>query len=256
MVQIPFVLVMPFLNSMKTVRRDVFLYTIVIAILFFFLGFKACTYSNKKPVVKHKQKIETIATVMIDAGHGGYDGGTINVDGTYEKDLTLQLALELGKQFKKVNPAIRVVYTRTNDEVSWPEDEVLDLQTRVDMAKEKKADYFISIHINSNEDSTCYGYSSYIRANDASSMKISNLLAKNLDKINWQYDRGTQTTDDFPLQVIDDLDIPAILFEAGFGSNLSELQDLEKPKNQKCMGKAIAQAYNTFILQQKRDQNN
>lgn len=62
---------------------------------------------------------ETIATVMIDAGHGGYDGGTIAEDGTTEKDLTLALALETGKQLKKLNPEIKVVYTRTSDKVTW-----------------------------------------------------------------------------------------------------------------------------------------
>lgn len=60
---------------------------------------------------------EYIATVMIDAGHGGYDGGTIAVDGTAEKDLTLAYALETGKQLEKLNPDIKVVYTRTSDKV-------------------------------------------------------------------------------------------------------------------------------------------
>ena len=67
--------------------------------------------SKTKTVNKH---YETIATVMIDAGHGGYDGGTVAEDGTTEKDLTLALALETGKQLKKLNPEIKVVYTRTS----------------------------------------------------------------------------------------------------------------------------------------------
>lgn len=60
--------------------------------------------SKAKTVNKH---YETIATVMIDAGHGGYDGGTVAEDGTTEKDLTLALALETGKQLKKLNPEIQ-----------------------------------------------------------------------------------------------------------------------------------------------------
>lgn len=79
-----------------------------------------------------------IATVMIDAGHGGYDGGTIGADGTCEKDLTLKLALETGKQLQKINPDIKVVYTRTSDKITWPEDEVEDLTARVDMAKKRE----------------------------------------------------------------------------------------------------------------------
>ena len=91
--------------------------------------------SKTKTVNKH---YETIATVMIDAGHGGYDGGTVAEDGTTEKDLTLALALETGKQLKKLNPEIKVVYTRTSDKVTWPEDETEDLKARVKMAKKKK----------------------------------------------------------------------------------------------------------------------
>lgn len=91
--------------------------------------------SKTKTVNKH---YETIATVMIDAGHGGYDGGTVAEDGTTEKDLTLALALETGKQLKKLNPEIKVVYTRTSDKVTWSEDETEDLKARVKMAKKKK----------------------------------------------------------------------------------------------------------------------
>lgn len=50
-----------------------------------------------KTETNEPQEHEYIATVMIDAGHGGYDGGTIAVDGTAEKDLTLAYALETGK---------------------------------------------------------------------------------------------------------------------------------------------------------------
>ena len=122
---------------------------------------------------------ETIATVMIDAGHGGYDGGTIAEDGTTEKDLTLALALETGKQLKKLNPEIKVVYTRTSDKVTWPEDETEDLKARVKMAKKEKADYFFSFHINSNEDPTCSGYVSYIRQDDKASEQITEYICKN-----------------------------------------------------------------------------
>ena len=55
-----------------------------------YMGFS----SNKK---EEETSVETIATIMIDAGHGGYDGGTVGEDGTCEKDLTLAIALKMGK---------------------------------------------------------------------------------------------------------------------------------------------------------------
>ena len=179
--------------------------------------------SKTKTVNKH---YETIATVMIDAGHGGYDGGTVAEDGTTEKDLTLALALETGKQLKKLNPEIKVVYTRTSDKVTWSEDETEDLKARVKMAKKEKADYFFSFHINSNEDPTCSGYVSYIRQDDKASEQITEYICKNLSGLDWTHDRGTLTTEFYPLHVVDEQKIPAILFEAGFSTNTKEIQKL------------------------------
>lgn len=194
---------------------------------------------------------ETIATVMIDAGHGGYDGGTIAEDGTTEKDLTLALALETGKQLKKLNPEIKVVYTRTSDKVTWPEDETEDLKARVKMAKKEKADYFFSFHINSNVDPTCSGYVSYIRQDDKASEQITEYICKNLSGLDWTHDRGTLTTEFYPLHVVDEQIIPAILFEAGFSTNTKEIQKLKNPTNQKKVAQAIAKAFNKYITENK-----
>lgn len=194
---------------------------------------------------------ETIATVMIDAGHGGYDGGTIAEDGTTEKDLTLALALETGKQLKKLNPEIKVVYTRTSDKVTWPKDETEDLKARVKMAKKEKADYFFSFHINSNVDPTCSGYVSYIRQDDKASEQITEYICKNLSGLDWTHDRGTLTTEFYPLYVVDEQKIPAILFEAGFSTNTKEIQKLKNSTNQKKVAQAIAKAFNKYITENK-----
>lgn len=190
---------------------------------------------------------EYIATVMIDAGHGGYDGGTIAVDGTAEKDLTLAYALETGKQLEELNPDIKVVYTRTSDKVSWPEDEAKDLRARVKMAKEKKADYYFAYHINSNLDPSCSGYVSYIRKDDKEGKKITDYMSKNLSSLEWTYDRGTLTTESSPLHVVDSQKIPSILFEVGFGTNPKEIKKIENKKIQKKISKAVAKALNKHI---------
>lgn len=64
-----------------------------------------------------------------------------------KKDLTLALALETGKQLKKLNPEIKVVYTRTSDKVTWSEDETEDLKARVKMAKPIISSHSISIQM-------------------------------------------------------------------------------------------------------------
>lgn len=81
-----------------------------------------------------------VTTVVLDAGHGGKDPGT--VWGNYrEKDIALQVALELGKLIRSNLPDVKVVYTRDKD-VFVP------LIQRSEIANKAGADLFISIHVN------------------------------------------------------------------------------------------------------------
>jgi len=82
-----------------------------------------------------------VKTIVIDAGHGGIDSGSKGKISS-EKDVTLQVALRLGKALKEKYPELRVIYTRTSDVL-------IDLYKRIDIANDAKADLFISIHCNS-----------------------------------------------------------------------------------------------------------
>lgn len=79
-------------------------------------------------------------TITIDAGHGGSDPGTVH-HGVYEKDITLDVALRLGKLLK--DNGINVNYTRTRNQT-------VSLHQRTAFANAKGSDLFISIHVNAN----------------------------------------------------------------------------------------------------------
>lgn len=86
---------------------------------------------------------QKIKCVVIDAGHGGHDYGCISADKkTAEKNVALSVALKFGDKIKKAYPDTKVIYTRSKD-VFVPLDE------RADIANRNKADFFISIHVNS-----------------------------------------------------------------------------------------------------------
>lgn len=87
-----------------------------------------------------------VGVVVIDAGHGGKFPGA-HYGGVYEKDITLKVALKLGKLIEEGMPGIKVVYTRTTDKALGA-DLATDLQARADIANNAGGDLFLSIHAN------------------------------------------------------------------------------------------------------------
>jgi N-acetylmuramoyl-L-alanine amidase len=95
-----------------------------------------------------------IGRIVIDAGHGGHDTGTIGPTGLMEKDLCLDVALRLGKMIQQKLPGAEVVYTRSDDTF-------IPLEERTNIANQAKADLFISIHANSSQDHAARGIETY-----------------------------------------------------------------------------------------------
>ena len=87
-----------------------------------------------------------VSVVVIDAGHGGKFPGA-HYGGVYEKDLTLKVALKLGRLIEEGMPGVKVVYTRTTDKALGA-DLASDLQARADIANNAGGDLFLSIHAN------------------------------------------------------------------------------------------------------------
>ncbi|MCU1308228.1 MAG: N-acetylmuramoyl-L-alanine amidase [Acidobacteriaceae bacterium] len=94
-----------------------------------------------------------IGKIVVDAGHGGHDTGTIGPKGLMEKDLVLDVALRLGKLLESKLGA-EVVYTRDDDTF-------IPLETRTAIANKAQADLFISVHANSSRDATARGVETY-----------------------------------------------------------------------------------------------
>jgi N-acetylmuramoyl-L-alanine amidase len=94
-----------------------------------------------------------IHKVVIDAGHGGHDTGTIGPRGLMEKDLVLDVALRLGKLVRQRMGA-EVVFTRSTDTF-------IPLEQRTKIANDEKADLFISIHANSSPAASATGVETY-----------------------------------------------------------------------------------------------
>lgn len=160
----------------------------------------------------------------LQSAHGGYDVGAVSNYGDYEKDINLDIALLVGKQLKSYG--FEIVYTRTSDSVSWSDDNTEDLQTRCDLAKKKNADLFVSIHLNSSE-YEANGYEIYCDFNNKNTVKLSNSILKQLDQLDYSTNRGLLDTNETPLYVVANNEVDAILIEAGFISDDSDLYYLK-----------------------------
>jgi N-acetylmuramoyl-L-alanine amidase len=94
-----------------------------------------------------------IGRIVVDAGHGGHDSGTLGPDGIEEKDVVLDVALRLGKMLRQRMGA-DVIFTRDDDTF-------IPLETRTAIANKAQADLFISVHANSSQDPDARGVETY-----------------------------------------------------------------------------------------------
>ncbi|MFM2425455.1 MAG: hypothetical protein RL747_999, partial [Bacteroidota bacterium] len=106
------------------------------------------------PSAKSVRVTTGLNTLVIDAGHGGLDPGCNGNNEIFEKDVTLGVALKLGKILKDSLPGLKVLYTRTTDKT-------LKLWERPNLANNNRADLFISIHCNANNNRTAAGSETY-----------------------------------------------------------------------------------------------
>ena len=116
-----------------------------------FLLFAIFTLFN---VQVFSQVKDGISRIVIDAGHGGEDPGAVGSKGK-EKDVTLAVALEVGKLISENCPDVDVIYTRKTDVF-------IPLYNRSKIANDKHADLFISIHCNSSDNKSANGVETFV----------------------------------------------------------------------------------------------
>ncbi len=121
----------------------------------------------RKPALRPRDHMKT---VIIDSGHGGADPGTIGRSGIYEKHVTLAMAKELAAQLRATGQ-FRVVMTRDTDIF-------IPLRQRVKIARDAKADLFISLHADAVKNRKIHGPSVYTLSEKASDKEAAALAEK------------------------------------------------------------------------------
>ena len=219
-----------------------------------------------------------IGRIVIDAGHGGHDTGTIGPTGLMEKDLCLDVALRLGKIIEQKLPGADIIYTRSDDTF-------IPLEERTNIANQAKADLFISIHANSSHDHAARGVETYYlnlkgspeamevaaRENATAQGGVHDLedlvkkiarnekideskefaediqgsLAKRVQKsARGVKDRGVRKA---PFVVLIGADMPSILTEISFLSNPADEQLLKKPEYRQRVAEGLYQGVVSYL---------
>ena len=219
-----------------------------------------------------------IGRIVIDAGHGGRDTGTIGPTGLMEKDLCLDVALRVGKLIQQRLPGADVVYTRDDDTF-------IPLEHRTEIANDSHADLFLSVHANSSQDHQARGIETYYlnftgssnamevasRENALSENGVHDLqdivskiaknekieesrdfagivqdsLAKRMEGINHgDRNRGVRKA---PFVVLIGANMPSVLAEISFISNPSDEQWLKRPENRQKVAEGLYRGIEGYL---------
>lgn len=167
--------------------------------------------------------------LVIDLGHGGTDPGAIGPNGTHESSVVLAIGNELNELLKCCN--LEIKFTRLSNKY-------LSLTERAKMANDFKADYFLSIHINSASDKTVRGVEVWQYSNTNEKLnKFSNGLCADVSKILNIRNRGLKLSKE--LSILRNTTMPAALIEVDFISNAQSEKDLKVNANVRALAIAI-----------------
>ncbi len=227
--------------------------------------------------VKDRWKLDTI---VLDAGHGGKDPGTLGRRGTKEKDIALDITKRVGLLLEK-NTKLKVIYTRR-------EDVFIPIWERTKIANEANGKMFLSIHLNGNPNKTAYGFETYllrpgktedaievahrenevIKLEDRSENKYRDLSGENLiiatmaqsvymkeseelaamiqEEMGKKVKSKNRGVKQAGFHVLIDASMPNVLIEAGFLTNANEERNLRKSNYRQIIANSIYRAIVKF----------
>lgn len=222
-----------------------------VIVLMMALGCSGCAAGTRGGMGAEEMPAETAApgpltgyTILVDAGHGGYDGGARCVDsGVWEKKLNLEIALMTEQALKARGAA--VVMTRRSDlalcDEKPPAGKTLkrqDMERRVAMAVEQQADMVLSIHMNEYRSRSESGPQVFYRGQSSAGRLLAGCMQEALiDALQPHRKRSAMAGDYFILQ----LEVPSVLIECGFISNAAEEKLLLSQAYQAQLAEAIAE---------------
>lgn len=202
-------------------------------------------FLNETKISSVSQLIENkYPVIIIDAGHGGEDGGAIGADGTNEKDINLEISLKLNDILTVMGYKTQMVRTtdisiHNENSITLREKKVSDIRNRAAIMEEYENCFYVSIHQNKYEDSRIWGAQTFYSPNDEASKTLAQFIqtsiATELQPDNKRLIKESGTS----IYVLYNATKPAVMVECGFISNPNELSQLKTKEYQSKMAFSI-----------------
>ena len=222
---------------------------IVIIIINIIISNKTATHATFNLAIPKVEETSKYV-VCIDPGHGDWDYGAINANGTAEKDIALAISLKLGELLQN-DDNFKVIYTRSSDKIDWVKTANDSLKERIKISNISNANIFISIHCNYSADSKeIRGVETWYNPKDNESLNLSKYLQQSLIDLNYTTNRGVRSyVSGEELAVLELNENTSSLIELGFLSNSSDEKFLSSSSGQLNCAKALYSA----IVEYKND---
>ncbi len=175
------------------------------------------------PAIKTSIRPKGKYTIVIDAGHGGRDGGSIGASGSIEKDLNLKYAKSLQKLLSK--SGVNVVMTRNGDNGLYDESannkKLSDMRKRREIINNTCPDLVISLHMNSFPLDSCKGAKTFYQIGNDNSV---NAAKKIQNSLNYYIENASKTVGAGDYYILNCTPYTSVLIECGFISSPDEEQ--------------------------------
>lgn len=193
---------------------------------------------GEKQGEEHKKR-----TVVVDAGHGGPDGGKTGVNGKLEKELNLIIAEKVKKLLEE--EGIAVIMTREED--GWlAETRIGDLKERVRIMNESKADLAVSIHQNSYHEESVFGAQVFYYTTSGEGKAAAEILQNELLEIDPENKKREKANNTY--YILKKTEVPTVIVECGFLSNHKEAEKLSDEAYQGKIAEAVVKGIKSFFL--------
>ena len=195
---------------------------------------------------------ENIKTIILDMGHGDFDGGAVANDGTLEKDINLEIGLKLKRLME--DSGYNVICTREKDRIylegnpqSIREKKLADMERRLNIIRENPNGIFVSIHQNKFPDESVRGAQVFYNEKSPNSAVLARLIQESIKNNADEENKRMEKASGKEYYLLENIENCGVIVECGFISNQQELLKLKNEEYQNILAESILKGIENYL---------